>query len=98
MDKRTLLAALLMALVIVVTPRLFSSKSTPTRADSTTAKPAVQATNQTPAQPSQPIARAAPSPPQQAIAARSASVAATLHSSRAAFALLNPGATIGDVT
>ena len=29
MDKRTLLAAALMALVIVVTPRLFSSRSAP---------------------------------------------------------------------
>ena len=97
MDKRTLLAALLMALVIVVTPRLFSTKTPAPRADSTAPKAAVQAASPTPPQPAQPTATPAPNV-QPSTTSRPTSVAATLRSSRATFALLNPGATIGDVT
>jgi len=97
MDKRTLIAALLMALVIVVTPRLFSTKAPPPRADSATTKAPAETAKSTPAQPSQAIAAAAPAVAAPATS-RPVSVAATLRSQRATFALMNPGATIGDVT
>src|SRR5690349_13417866 len=97
MDKRTLIAALLMALVIVVTPRLFSTKASPPSTDSAAVKPPAESAKSTPTQ-SVPSA-ATPAPAVSPLAStRPASVAATLRSPRASFALLNPGATIGDVT
>jgi YidC/Oxa1 family membrane protein insertase len=100
MDKRTLLAAALMALVIVLTPRIFSSRSAPpatTRADSTAVSGAAPANT------------AAAIPPQQAPvttpkvdtarrAAQPITQAATITTPRATFALMNPGAAPGDVT
>jgi YidC/Oxa1 family membrane protein insertase len=97
MDKRTLIAALLMALVIVVTPRLFSTKAAPPRPDSAAVKAPAESAKSTPAQPLPSAATPAPAVSPLA-SARPTSVAATLRSPRASFALLNPGATIGDVT
>ena len=98
MDKRTLLALALMALVIVVTPRIFSSRSAaPPRADSTAVTspaPANSATAVTQA-PAAAQARADTSP-QHAV--RAITQAATLTTPRASFALMNPGAAPGDVT
>ncbi len=105
MDKRTLLAAALMALVIVLTPRLFSSRSAaPTPADtsaasaarspstgaSTSPGPATQA-------PSVPLPNSALPAPAPKGAAHPAERAATLNTPRATIALMNPGASPADV-
>ncbi len=105
MDKRTLLAAALMALVIVLTPRLFSSRSAaPTPADtsaasaarspSTGASTSPAPATQTPAVPSPNSAPPAPAPKG---ATHPAERAATLNTPRATLALMNPGASPGDV-
>src|SRR5215467_958935 len=99
MDKRTLLAAALMALVIVLTPRIFSSRSAPpsaTPTDSTAVNAAAPAN--TAAVAPQAPAVTAPKRDTTRRTATSFAQAATLTTSRASFALMNPGAAPGDVT
>jgi len=102
MDKRTLLAAALMALVIVLTPRIFSTRSVPpTRAETTATNAQAPSAGTAPAPTTPPGATqqpptVAPTPPRAA--ARVITHAATIATSRASFALMNPGAAPGDVT
>ncbi|HEY2162680.1 MAG TPA: YidC/Oxa1 family insertase periplasmic-domain containing protein, partial [Gemmatimonadaceae bacterium] len=100
MDKRTLLAAALMALVIVLTPRIFSSRSAPpSRADSTAVKapPPAPANTEAAVTQAPPVTQARVDTSQQHTA-RPITQAATLTTPRASFALMNPGAAPGDVT
>jgi YidC/Oxa1 family membrane protein insertase len=104
MDKRTLLAAALMALVIVLTPRIFSSRSVPpTRAESTATNAQPPASGAAPA-PTQPAPTQLPTQPPNAEPAPSQAPvhpitrAATITTPRASFELMNPGAAPGDVT
>ena len=97
MDKRTLLALALMALVIVLTPRIFSSvRPTVARRQHRGERPRARdtATAVTPA-PSAAQARVDTSAQR---ATRPTTQAATLTTPRATFALMNPGAAPGDVT
>jgi len=100
MDKRTLLAAALMALVIVLTPRIFSSRSAPppapTRADSTAVSTAAPA-NSAAATPQAPTVTA-PKADTTRRTTTPIAQAATITTPRATFALMNPGAAPGDVT
>lgn len=99
MDKRTILALVLMALVIVVTPRFFSSsrRSTTQAADSTNAAsvPAATPTGAAPtaSQPAPPAVveqpTAAPSSPSLSVRAVDS---ATLATSHAHISLVSPGA------
>jgi YidC/Oxa1 family membrane protein insertase len=98
MDKRTLLAAALMALVIVVTPRLFSSRSAPPPgADSTAVNSPAPANSVTAVTQAPPVAQGRADTSTQH-AARPITQAAILTTPRASFALMNPGAAPGDVT
>ena len=98
MDKRTLLAAALMALVIVLTPRLFSSRSAPPPlADSTAVNAPAPANSATAVTQAPPVAQARADTSTQHTA-RPITQAATLTTPRASFALMNPGAAPGDVT
>ena len=98
MDKRTLLAAALMALVIVLTPRIFSSRSaSPPRADSTAVTSPAPANSASAVTQAPPVAQARADTSTQH-AARAITQAATLTTPRASFALMNPGAAPGDVT
>jgi YidC/Oxa1 family membrane protein insertase len=101
MDKRTLLAAALMALVIVLTPRLFSSRSAPPARADTAAAIAPNAPSGAPGT-SQSATQTTPSAltpqPAPSTAMTSAANAASLETPRANFALMNPGAAPGNVT
>src|SRR5262249_15457935 len=105
MDKRTLLAAALMALVIVLTPRIFSSRSAPPPVADTSAASSAPPSSGTPNNPAQPAAQtpaiappsAAPSPAATR-AGHPIERAATLTTPRASFELMNPGASPGDVS
>jgi YidC/Oxa1 family membrane protein insertase len=99
MDKRTLLALVLMAIVIVVTPMLFSSgrRATATRADSTAVataasdsatKPALQTTRPTVESTPPATQRAVTPAPAQTLAADSA----VLATPRAKYTIVTPGA------
>src|SRR5262249_45920672 len=99
MDKRTLLAAALMALVIVLTPRIFSSRSAPApsnRADTTAVVPAA------PANTASAVTQAPPAASPKVDTSRRATPpitkAASITTPRATFALMNPGAAPGEVT
>jgi YidC/Oxa1 family membrane protein insertase len=102
MDKRTLLAAALMALVIVLTPRIFSSRSAPTTTPSTRAEStAVSAAAPANTAATSTQAPVAPPPTRVDTSRRSAvpiAQAATITTPRATFALMNPGAAPGEVT
>jgi YidC/Oxa1 family membrane protein insertase len=98
MDKRTLLAAALMALVIVLTPRIFSSRSAPPpRADSTVVTSPAPANSAVAVTQAPPVAPARADTSTQHVA-RPITQAAILTTPRASFALMNPGAAPGDVT
>jgi YidC/Oxa1 family membrane protein insertase len=101
MDKRTLLALVLMALVIVVTPMLFSSSRRPTSgstdslsAPPTTAAPNSSAVITSATQPVQhpPTVAEAPAPPPNVIAEST-----VLATPRAKYSLVTPGAVPGSV-
>jgi YidC/Oxa1 family membrane protein insertase len=98
MDKRTILAAALMALVIVLTPRIFSSRSAPpSRADSTAVSASAPANTAAAVTQAPPVAQArVDTSPQHTT--RAITQAATLTTPRASFALMNPGAAPGKVT
>jgi len=99
MDKRTLLAAALMALVIVLTPRIFSSRSAaPSRADSTAVNSPAPANTATVVPQTPPAAQATVDTSSRQHAARPITPAATLTTPRASFTLMNPGAAPGNVT
>jgi len=99
MDKRTLLAAALMALVIVLTPRIFSSRSAaPSRADSTAVNSPAPANTATVVPQTPPAAQARVDTSSRQHAARPITPAATLTTPRASFTLMNPGAAPGNVT
>jgi YidC/Oxa1 family membrane protein insertase len=96
MDKRTLLAAALMALVIVLTPRIFSSRSAPPApADSTAA---TQPSGAAPPTPTPPVATSGVDTVARRTPPRALTSAATITTPRASFALMSPGAAPGDVT
>jgi hypothetical protein len=94
MDKRTLLALVLMALVIVVTPMMFPSsrRATPAPTDSlaappTTAAPNTAAVVPAPSQPTRPT-MSRPSAPPANVVAESTVLAAP----RAKYSIVSPGA------
>ena len=94
MDKRTLLALVLMALVIVVTPMMFPSsrRATPAPTDSlaappTTAAPNTAAVVPAPSQPTRPTMSEAPAPPANVVAEST-----VLAAPRAKYSIVSPGA------
>jgi YidC/Oxa1 family membrane protein insertase len=104
MDRRTLLALLLTAIVIVVTPMLFKTpprRPTPVVVDTAAARDTAQRSAPTPTPPA--IASAAPAP--RTIGAAAARVPATVRpettvvrTNRAVYALVSPGGTPANVT
>ena len=75
MDRRTITALVLMALVIVITPMLFPSKKQPPRADSTATALGDTARRAAVAQPATPTATPAPTPTVSAAPATPAAAA-----------------------